>query len=75
MGEPLDALVITIGNVVGSFSVCRCQTMLANIEGIAFCYLTDKDVVRHPLVQKIIAAYDRYNRQKTIHEKGGDKKW
>ena len=51
------------------------QKILKNIEGIAFCYLTDKDVVRHPLVQKIIAAYDAYNRQKTIREKGGDKKW
>ena len=26
-------------------------------EGIKFCYLTVEDVVRHPLVQKIIEAY------------------
>ena len=26
-------------------------------EGIKFCYLTVEDVVRHPLVQKIIDAY------------------
>lgn len=31
--------------------------VLKNIEGIAFCMLTEKDVVRHPLVQKIIKAY------------------
>ena len=32
--------------------------ILQNIEGIAFCRFTRHDVVRHPLVQKIIAAYD-----------------
>ena len=26
--------------------------------GIRFCSFTEKDVVRHPLVQKIILAYD-----------------
>ncbi len=35
------------------------QEVLKNIPGIAFCYLTDLDVVRHPLVQKIIEAYQR----------------
>jgi phosphate starvation-inducible PhoH-like protein len=33
------------------------QNVLRDIPGIAFCYLTDLDVVRHPLVQKIIEAY------------------
>jgi len=33
------------------------EKRLKNIEGISFCYLTEMDVVRHPLVQKIIAAY------------------
>ena len=27
---------------------------------IAFCELTSKDVVRHPLVQKIVKAYETY---------------
>ena len=31
--------------------------IFSNIEGIKFCYLTAEDVVRHPLVQKIIEAY------------------
>lgn len=35
------------------------QRVLSGINGIAFCYLTDLDVVRHPLVQKIIEAYAR----------------
>lgn len=34
--------------------------ILNNIEDIAVCKLTAKDVVRHPLVQKIINAYDKF---------------
>lgn len=34
--------------------------VLGKIEDIAFCRLTNKDVVRHPLVQKIVKAYDDY---------------
>ena len=34
--------------------------VLGKVEGIAFCTLTNKDVVRHPLVQKIVKAYDDY---------------
>lgn len=33
--------------------------ILKNVEGIGFCYLTQADVVRHPLVQKIVAAYEK----------------
>lgn len=39
------------------------QKILASIEGIAFIYFTEKDVVRHPLVQKIIKAYEIYESQ------------
>ncbi len=38
--------------------------ILKNIEDIAFCTLTEKDVVRHPLVQQIIKAYARYDEEK-----------
>ncbi|MCR5721544.1 MAG: PhoH family protein [Lachnospiraceae bacterium] len=34
--------------------------ILNKIEGIAVCNLTSKDVVRHPLVQKIVKAYETY---------------
>ena len=36
------------------------ERVLGKIEGISFCKLTSKDVVRHPLVQKIVNAYDMY---------------
>ena len=35
------------------------RNLLSGIEGIAFVEFTEKDVVRHPLVQEIIRAYER----------------
>jgi phosphate starvation-inducible protein PhoH and related proteins len=34
------------------------RVLLGAVEGIAFCEFTDADVVRHPLVQKIVVAYE-----------------
>jgi len=42
----------------------RVQKILANIPGIEFIYLTEKDVVRHRLVQDIIKAYERHESKK-----------
>ncbi len=36
------------------------ERVLRNVEGITFSRLTSKDVVRHPLVQKIVDAYEAY---------------
>lgn len=36
------------------------QKVLNRIDGIAFCNLTSKDVVRHPLVARIVKAYDDF---------------
>lgn len=38
--------------------------ILSGIEGISFVNLTEKDVVRHELVQKIIIAYDKHDSDK-----------
>lgn len=35
--------------------------VLRDIQGISFTYFKAKDVVRHPLVQRIVEAYDRYD--------------
>lgn len=35
------------------------RDLLEGVPGIAFCNFTDQDVVRHPLVQKIIVAYEK----------------
>ncbi len=37
--------------------------ILSNIDGIDFTYLTKYDIVRHPLVQKIIEAYENYEKK------------
>lgn len=39
--------------------------ILKDIEGIKTIYFTDRDVVRHRLVQKIIKAYEKHERQST----------
>ncbi len=39
------------------------QSVLKNIDDIAFCTMTSRDVVRHPLVQKIVKAYEDYERK------------
>ncbi len=42
--------------------------ILKGIEGIAVHEFTDRDVVRHRLVQKIILAYDKYDRERKVKE-------
>lgn len=37
--------------------------VLSKVEDIAFCKLSSKDVVRHPLVQKIVQAYEEYEKR------------
>ena len=39
--------------------LAEARALLAGVEGIAFCEFTAVDVVRHPLVQKIIVAYEQ----------------
>ncbi len=36
--------------------------ILKSVDGIAFCHFSHADVVRHPLVQKIVAAYEKFER-------------
>ncbi|MFA5536331.1 MAG: PhoH family protein [Bacillota bacterium] len=43
------------------------EKVLAKIAGLDFQYLTDADVVRHPLVQKIIRAYEIYNKEGQVY--------
>jgi phosphate starvation-inducible PhoH-like protein len=43
--------------------------ILGGIEGIAFVYLNHQDVVRHPVVSKIIQAFERYDKMREEKEK------
>lgn len=40
--------------------------VLKDVEGIAQCQLTDRDVVRHELVQRIVRAYEKYEQKKQL---------
>ncbi|MCC8126141.1 MAG: PhoH family protein [Clostridiales bacterium] len=44
------------------------KKVLGKIDDIGFCTLTASDVVRHPLVQKIVQAYDDYERKSAAAE-------
>ena len=44
--------------------------VLGKIEDIAFCQLTSKDVVRHPLVQQIVQAYEEYEKKQLRRDEG-----
>jgi len=37
------------------------QEVLEDVEGIRFVYFSEKDVVRHDLVQEIVKAYERHD--------------
>lgn len=39
------------------------EKILSDVEGIKVVYFTEKDVVRHKLVQKIVKAYERYEKR------------
>lgn len=47
--------------------------VLRNVDDIAVCHMSSQDVVRHPLVQKIVKAYDDYE-QKATKKKSTDKR-
>ena len=45
------------------------ERILKNIDDIGICHLTEKDVVRHALVQKIIKAYEKYENMRASKAK------
>ena len=49
-------------------------SVVKNIEGISICRLTSRDVVRHPLVQKIVKAYEDYEQKSEQKKRGRDKR-
>lgn len=74
-----DVTQIDLPSVARS-GLVEAREVLSGIDGIGFCYFTEVDVVRHPLVQKIIVAYEqraarieeRKAAQKADEERGGD---
>jgi phosphate starvation-inducible PhoH-like protein len=48
------------------------ERLLRGIDGISFNYFTDVDVVRHPLVQKIVRAYDERDAVRMAEKRARD---
>ncbi len=48
------------------------RDLFTGVEGIAFCAFSDADVVRHPLVQKIVVAYEQRDQQRALERERRD---
>jgi phosphate starvation-inducible PhoH-like protein len=66
-----DSRAVITGDITQSdlpggrpIGLLQAQELLKGIEGIKFIYFTGSDVVRHALVQKVIEAYEKSNRDK-----------
>jgi len=66
-----DSKAVITGDITQSdlpegrpIGLLQAQDILKTIDGIKFVYFSGSDVVRHALVQKIIEAYDKTNREK-----------
>ncbi|MFA5145153.1 MAG: PhoH family protein [Candidatus Omnitrophota bacterium] len=66
-----DSKAVITGDITQSdlpdgkpIGLLQAQDILKNVDGIGFVYFTGSDVVRHALVQRIIEAYDKTNREK-----------
>ena len=51
----------------------QATTILENIKGIGKIELTEKDVVRHELVQRIIKAYDKFEKREEYRKSKREK--
>jgi phosphate starvation-inducible PhoH-like protein len=49
------------------------QKVLRGVEGIAFCAFSEVDVVRHPLVQEVVRAYDAFDAEKKARAEKAEK--
>ena len=56
ISEQTDSTQIDLPKHIRS-GLSHAQDVLKGVDGIGFTYLTSKDVVRHPLVRKIVDAY------------------
>ncbi len=63
-----DATQIDLPNRRDS-GLVNASEVLKNVKGISFTYFQPSDVVRHPLVQSIVQAYEKFNEQKDSEKK------
>jgi phosphate starvation-inducible PhoH-like protein len=46
-----------------SSGLVQASKILQDVDGVSFTYFKSRDVVRHPIVQQVVDAYDRHDRQ------------
>ena len=56
---------LPIGKMSG---LIEARNVISGVEGISFIYFNERDVVRHPLVQRIVRAYESYSAQNTARQ-------
>ncbi len=66
-----DVTQIDLPRGVGS-GLVQASKILKDVAGVSFTYFKSKDVVRHPIVQKVVDAYDEHDRH-SITELNSDK--
>ena len=57
-----DITQIDLPKGVGS-GLVQASKILQETAGVSFTYFKSKDVVRHPIVQKVVDAYEKHDRQ------------
>lgn len=57
-----DVTQVDLPRTTGS-GLLHVMKVLKNVEGISFTFFDSRDVVRHPLIQRIVDAYDEYDKQ------------
>ena len=63
-----DATQIDLPKGIQS-GLTHASNVLEDVDGLGFTYFANKDVVRHPLVQRIVEAYDQREGQATQQDK------
>src|SRR5262249_29502113 len=54
---------------VGKMSgLVEARNVISGVEGISFIHFNERDVVRHPLVQRIVRAYETYSSQRMARQ-------
>ena len=56
---------LPIGKMSG---LIEARNVISGVEGISFIYFNERDVVRHPLVQRIVRAYESFSAQNTARQ-------
>jgi phosphate starvation-inducible PhoH-like protein len=62
----MDSRAVVTGDITqidlknrGQSGLVKVQKILKSVEGVQFVYMTKSDIVRHPVIERILGAYDK----------------